>query len=159
MFYLPTVRREHEAALRRASEAHHLALAGAALPEREAILGELHLRTIPRTEGRDEAVGRHRKLVEDVADIPADILAAACDAYVKTPGNRFYPTAGEIRAFADPLISRRTIRRARLLRMADAAAEAFDPSDRCTPEQAMAILERTHPSIAAKLRGEPVHDA
>jgi len=154
MFYLPAVKREQEAALRHAAAAHHDALAPAPYDQRNTILGELRLRTIPRTEGTEESRARHRKLVDDTAHLPADILRQACTAYVQTEGNRFYPTAGEIMVFANPLLSKRMARRSRLTQMADAAANAFNEADRADPKEIEAIL-RKHGlgDVAAKVFG------
>lgn len=138
-FFMPALPPRRGDELRAAANSHRDALVPASRHDAESVLGELRLRTIVRTESRDEVMARHRCLLDDLAGVPEDILRAACNAYVSSPGSRFYPTAGELRAHIDPLISQRRVRWSRLERMAKESDEAFDPAARCTPEQATAI--------------------
>jgi hypothetical protein len=109
---------------------------------RRDILRGLRLGTVPRTESDAEARAVFDKLVFDLRDVPADILSAGCNAYVNTPGTRFFPRgAGEIRAFTQPLMTKRMRRAWRLKQLAKASDEAFDESTRCTPEAAAEIME------------------
>jgi len=130
---MPAVKRHHAPALLEASEAHRRALAPAFEHERTGILSELRLRSIPRTESAEEARARHRLLLDDLADVPADILQAACRAYVQAEGSRFYPTAGELRVHINPLLAQRRLRAYRLAQMAREAETAFDESQRWRP--------------------------
>lgn len=135
-FFMPTVKRHHAAALQKSADDHRKALAPAFENEQAGILGELRLRSIPRTESAEEARARHRLLLDDLADVPADILQAACRAYVNAEGSRFYPTAGELRVHINPLIAQRRMRAYRLAQMAREAETAFDDTQRWRPTQA-----------------------
>ncbi len=85
-------------------------------------LARLRLRTIVREEGQDEAKARFRELCADLADVPPNVLADACDRYVRTPGRRFFPTAGELRQITDEIMATRVMRAYRLRLAAEAAA-------------------------------------
>lgn len=85
-------------------------------------LARLRLRTLVREEGEDEAKARFRELCGDLADVPPNVLAEACDRYVRTPGRRWFPTAGELLKIADEIVATRVMRAYRLQLAADAAA-------------------------------------
>ncbi len=87
-------------------------------------LGGLRSATIVRDEDPDEAKASFNLLRVHLSDVPADILAEACRRYVNQPGRRFFPrSAGELRAFINPLVLSRQVREHRLRCMAAAAAE------------------------------------
>lgn len=138
-FFMPLVPAGRGDELRDAAQSHRGALIPARRDVIAAILGELRLRTIVRTESQQEAVARNRALIDDLGNVPEDILRRACDAFVAQPGSRFYPTAGELRQFIAPMIAQRRRRWSRLERMASESDQSFDPATRCTPEQAAAI--------------------
>lgn len=86
--------------------------------ERLSILGNLRLRTIPRNESAEEAKARFRNLVNDLSDVPADVLRTACDRYVNDPDTRFFPAAaGELRKHINPIMTERRARAYRLDQM------------------------------------------
>jgi hypothetical protein len=152
-WYAPDVRHGQGDVLRAAADAHRRALTGTPRHRVAAILAELRARTIPRTENAVEARTRFALLVGDVARLgwPEDILADAARAYSAAPGPRHFPmSAGELRPFVDPLLIRRQRRAWRLLEMAKASDEAFDPATRCTPEQTAQILADLAAERAAK---------
>lgn len=137
--------------LRQCAAAYRQANVPSTFDERRMILGELRLGTASRNESHEEARASFSKLMNDLADIPADILRKGCKAYVnfvdpdptaKRPGIRFFPrSAAEVRQFTNPLQLQRSRRAFRLEEMAKAADDVFDPADRCTEEQAAAIME------------------
>lgn len=144
VFHMPPLKRDFAQSLMASAHQHVAALVPASPNDRAAALGNLRLRTIPRNEGDDEAKARFRNLVNDLADVPADILTDACDAYVnhvdeKGRPNRFFPgSPAELRVFTDPLLRQRRMRAYRLEQMANEAATAA-PTDVCTPEEAAQI--------------------
>lgn len=139
-FHMPQVPPGQGDALRAASNAYLAAQRPSDHTQRQAILGELRLKTISRNEGDQETIARFRLLCDDLADVPADTLRQACKAYANTPGARYFPTAGELRAFTGPLMTENHARAYRLKLMAKESDKAFRDEDRCTPEQAAAIL-------------------
>lgn len=140
-FYLPAVPPGQGDVLRVAAKSFSDALAPSDYDTRKDILRGLRVSTVPRNESPEEARASFAKLISDLADVPADILREACRQYVNTPGTRFFPKgAGEIRAFTQKLQNRRARDAFRLRELAKASDDAFDESDRCSPEQAAAIL-------------------
>lgn len=139
-------------ALRVAAAEHHRALAPAGLNAAHAVLVALRSSTIACSDTEDEALASYKLLRSHMADVPLDILEAACRAYCIQPGRRFYPrAAGELRAFTDPMIRRRAARAAALLRMAAMADEADAEArrladDPLTPEMAAAIRAEYAPA-------------
>lgn len=77
-----------------------------------------------------------------LVDIPQDILSYAIDEAVKRSARGFLPSIGEIRAIAEPrlLERRRHLGRLKIIRDMPAPAKPLAPEDRCTPEQAAAII-------------------
>lgn len=111
------------ATLRLAADEHGRALAPANLARCTRILARLRLATIARDESEQEARASFEILREDLDDVPADILEAACRAYRNHPGRRFFPrSAGELRAFINPDLSQRRAHAAYLEMLADRAA-------------------------------------
>lgn len=93
-----------------------------------------------------------------LSDLPQDVLFEAIDECVKEPGRVFAPSVGEIREKAATPLKTRERRAARLRNLANLIAEgveipdwqppafatptpAFREEDRCTPEEAAAILK------------------
>lgn len=112
----------------------------ATVEDRENALLALRLGTVARNESADEARASFAKLIDDLRDVPIDILQAACSAYVNEPGTRFFPRgAGEIRSFTEPMMRQRAARAFRLGLMAEASDKVFDETERVTPEQIAAI--------------------
>ncbi len=139
---MPPVRRGYGDELRAAADAHREANGPASADERRSILRELRLGTMARNESPDEARASFEKLIHDLSDVPADILRSACSGYVNQPGTQFFPRgAGELRAFTQPLVATRVHRAYRLGLMAKECDSMFNDADRCTPDQAAAILE------------------
>lgn len=139
-FHMPPVKAGQGDALRAASKGYLAAQTPAAPELRQAILGELRLKTLTRNEGPEEARARFRLLLDDLSDVPADILRQACKAYANAPGARYFPTAGELRTYTQPLMMEIVSRAYRLNLMARESDKAFRDEDRCTPEQARQIL-------------------
>jgi hypothetical protein len=140
-FYMPSVPRGRGAELRAAAAEHRDGMEPARPDQRLAILRELRLGTVARNESEVEARASFAKLNDDLRDVPADILKAACRAYINEPGTRFFPRgAGEIRAFTNPLMTQRAVRARRLSDMAKASDDEFDEESRCSPEDAAAIV-------------------
>lgn len=138
---MPPVKPNQGSELRRASAAHRQSAAPSSHEQRKIILQELRLGTVSRNESEMEARASFEKLLNDLADVPADILRQACKAYANKPGTNFFPRgAGEIRTFTAPLVMERLRRAHRLNLMARESDNAFDESTRCTPEQARQIL-------------------
>ncbi|VXC63224.1 hypothetical protein [Sphingomonas sp. AX6] len=107
-------------ALRTAAEAHVAALAPSLPADRYAVLRGLRSATIIKDEDADEAKASISLLNAHLSDVPQDILEAACRAYCNAPGRRFYPrSAGELRAFINPMMSERQARAVRLRRLAE----------------------------------------
>lgn len=93
-----------------------------------------------------------------LGDIPEGVLFDAIDGCVQEPGRVFVPSVGEIRERASEALRKQERRAARLNRLATLIAEGvqipdwvdppkwgearseFREDDRCTPEQAKAIL-------------------
>jgi hypothetical protein len=140
-FYLPVVPPGQGDQLRAAAKLCQDALAPSSYQDRKDILRGLRISTVPRNESADEARLSFEKLIADLSDVPADILREACKRYVNAPGTRFFPKgAGELRTFIQPLKNRRARDAFRLRELAKASDEAFDESDRCTPEAAAEIM-------------------
>jgi len=139
-FYLPQVPRGQGDRLRSIAADYREAMRPSTHDQRKAALLELRLATVPRNESELEARASFAKLIDDLSDVPADIVHSACRAYANEPGTRFFPRgAGELRTFANPMMAQRAIRAHRLEEMARASDEVFDESTRCTPEEAAAI--------------------
>lgn len=133
-------------AIRAGAAAHADALAPAQPEETRAVLVGLRSATILIGEDEQEARASFKMLRAHLADVPIDILEAACRAYCNHPGRRFFPrSAGELRAFVNPLVAARRARAFHLERLADQAA-AMEAErrrledDPCSPEAAAAIL-------------------
>ena len=129
-----------------AAHEHRAALAPATPDETRRVLLGLRSATILREEHGDEASASFLMLRNHLADVPIDILEAACRAYCNAPGRRFFPrSAGELRTFTDPLMRRRS---ARAFVLARRAKQAHDEqaerdhiaADPLTPETAAAIM-------------------
>lgn len=77
-----------------------------------------------------------------LVDIPQDILSYAIDEAVKRSARGFLLSVGEIRAIADPrlLQRRRHLGRLKIIRDMPAPGRPLAPEERCTPEQAAAII-------------------
>jgi hypothetical protein len=137
---MPQVPRGQGEALREVAAQYRAATQPATYDQRMGILRELRLGTVPRNESPEEARASFAKLVDDLKDVPVDILRTACSAYTNEAGTRFFPRgAGELRTYTNPLMAQRAVRAYRLDEMARASDEAFDETTRCTPEQAAAI--------------------
>lgn len=109
-------------ALRAAALAHRAGMAPSEAAERHAILMGLRSGTILRDESPEEAEATVKLLRAHLADVPIDILETACRNYCNAPGRRFYPkSAGELRAFINPLIFERQARAAHLEHLAKLA--------------------------------------
>ncbi len=142
MWTMPPVRRGYGDELRAAAAAYRNANGPTNADERRSILRNLRLSTMARNESQEEARASFEKLVHDLADVPADILRSACNGYLNQPGTQFFPRgAGELRTFTQPLMATRIHRAYRLGLMAKECDNMFDDADRCTPEQAAAVLE------------------
>jgi len=77
-----------------------------------------------------------------LADLPQDILAAAIDQAVMKSERGFMPGVGEIRALAEPELAKRRLAKWRLEQVAAHKRTApVPPTERCSPEQAAAILK------------------
>lgn len=143
--------------LRAAAAAHREALAPASAVDRHCVLMGLRSATLPRDEDQHEAEASYKLLRQHLADLPLDILQDACRAYCNAPGRRFFPrSAGELRAFAGPLLHQRQARAWRLERLAEEAerqdARAAElAADPLTPEAMREILA-AH-GIGGKLAG------
>lgn len=105
--------------LRAAALAHRNALAPSDAEERYAVLRGLRSGTILVQETAEEADATLSLLVAHLADVPIDILKAGARAYCNAPGRRFYPkSAGELRAFTNPLQFERQARASHLEHLA-----------------------------------------
>jgi hypothetical protein len=119
--------------------------------ERTSILGELRLRTLPRDESRDEAIGRFRLLRDDLREQPTDVLREAVEAYAAE--NKFFPAgAGELLPYCRAISGRRHRIRWRLDQLAKEAEkreadERRRREDPLTPDEARAIIERHCPWV------------
>lgn len=135
-FFVPAVPLGQGAALREAAKAHREGMAPASHDDRLSALRALRLGTVARNESPEEARASFAKLLDDLRDVPADILRDACSVYVNEPGTRFFPRgAGELRTFTEPLMRQRGRRAVRLDDMANASDNVFDEGQRVTPEQ------------------------
>lgn len=77
-----------------------------------------------------------------LCDIPREILADAIDEAVRKSERGFMPAIGEIRAIAEPRLSRLKLHHGRLKAIAALEpSKTLAPEDRCTPEQAKAIRD------------------
>lgn len=141
VFYPPTVTRDDAPALAAAARAYADGLRPADEAERAELLTRLALRYPPPARVSDaEAAARMHLLIDDLAHLPADLLAAACRSAAL--GCRHLPTAAEIMAFAREALGdrqRRAYRLDRLAREAAASAPAAPPS---TPEQRAAMAAK-----------------
>lgn len=141
VWHMPAVRAGSGGELREIARAYRDANHPASYETRLMLLRNLRAGTIARAEHPDEARVSFEKLLADLSDVPEDILRDGCSAYVNQPGKRFFPrSAGELREFTNPLQIRRSRRAYRLREMAEAADEMFDPADRCSSEDAAAIM-------------------
>lgn len=150
---MPEVPPRQGEVLRAAAHAHRQALTGGPWHRVAEILVALRSRTILRNESPTEARTRFALLLSGCTAMgwPEDILDDAARAYSAAPGPRYFPAGvGELRAFVDPLLAVRHRRAVRLLEMARASDEVFDPATRCTPEQAKQILADIAAERAAK---------
>lgn len=77
-----------------------------------------------------------------LVDVPQDILSYAIDEAVKRSARGFLLSVSEIRAIADPMLlqRRRHLGRLKIIRDMPAPAKPPAPEERCTPEQAAAII-------------------
>lgn len=108
--------------LRAAALAHRNALAPSDAEERYAVLRGLRSGTILVQETAEEADATLSLLVAHLADVPIDILKAGARAYCNATGRRFYPkSAGELRAFTNPLLFERQARASHLEHLAKLA--------------------------------------
>lgn len=86
-----------------------------------------------------------------IKHLPQDILAFAIDEAVRRSEKNFTPAAGAILAAAEPMMREREMIRARLDILVNGEKpkprrlweieDMFDPKERCTPEEAAAILK------------------
>ena len=136
---------DQASALREAAAEHQLALQPSDPADRRAVLLGLRSATLLINERAEEAEATVKMLRVHLADVPLDILEAACRAYCNAPGRRFFPkSAGELRTFINPLVRERQGRAFRLLKLAE-RAEAEDAererieADPLTPEAIAAI--------------------
>jgi len=101
--------------LREAALVHRQALSPSDAEERYSVLRGLRSGTILVQETAEEADATLSLLVAHLADVPIDILKAGARAYCNAPGRRFYPkSAGELRAFTNPLMFERQARASHL---------------------------------------------
>ena len=135
-------------AVQAAAEAHEVAIAPATTEERHSLLMGLRSATLIRDEHADEAEATMRLLVAHLADVPRDILAAACRMYCNAPGRRYFPrSAGELRTFINPLLHGRVATAWHLRRLAEQAEReeaerARLAADPLTPEARAEILAK-----------------
>lgn len=73
---------------------------------------------------------------EDLAEVPADILADACRAYRRDPANKFFPTPGQILGLCNADLQRRRLFLAGLNRVRDDIVHDVVPSE---PRSALAL--------------------
>lgn len=148
-------------ALREAAALHEAAMAPSTAAERHAILMGLRSATILLAEHADEAEASLALLRSHLADVPLDILQAACRAYCNVPGRRFFPrSAGELRTFTAPPMYARQARAFRLRKLAEAADKADArraelAADPLTPADVEAILAKHGLSGASAERIRP----
>jgi len=111
-------------ALEAAAAAHRGALVPATPEQRHNTLMGLRSCTVLHDVTKEEAKATFALLKEHLADVPHDILDAACSAYANEPGTRFFPkSAGELRVFINPMVSARRARAVRLKMLADEARQ------------------------------------
>jgi len=131
------------------------------IEDRHAVLMRLRCATIIVPEHVDEADASFQMLRAHLADVPLDILQAACRAYCNVPGRRFFPrSAGELRTFTAPLMHARVARAFRLRKLAEAAERADArraelAADPLTPEDVDEIMAKHGLSGAAADRIRP----
>jgi hypothetical protein len=135
--------------LEEAAAVHTAALAPAEREDRVRVLMALRSATIVRDEDQAEARASFALLREHLADVPLDILEAACRAYCNAPGPRYFPrSAGELRVFVTPLLGHRRSRAWALRRLAEEAerqdARAAElEADPLTPDDIREIMKAT----------------
>lgn len=77
------------------------------------LLGQLRASKKSEKMGRDEADARMNAMLEELSDIPADILSDAIKQ-ARLSSDEWFPTGGRIRAYAMPELNRRKLRAMRL---------------------------------------------
>lgn len=131
-----------------AAHEHRIALLPAVPEDADKVLRGLRSATILKNEDAVEARATFAILRTHLADVPYDILAEGCRLYCNAPGQRFFPkSAGELRAFINPLVRQRSLRAFRLEKLAHKAREEEEErtriaSDPATPEQIEAIMRQ-----------------
>ena len=149
-----------------ADRARALALAARDFPPAEppadkatirACIGGLRLGTIPRDESAEEQLGRANMLQSMLKGVPADVLKAACAAYVRE--HKWFPAPAELLPYVEAARkasapARNAMRWRRLNWLAEraaaekrAAAIAADPVD---PAAVAALLGRLGSALAVK---------
>lgn len=127
VFAMPPVPASAGAQLHTLAAAYAGSLQGSSKHERTTVLGALRSATRPTDETPDESLASFDLLVAHLADVPIDILKAACRAYAnhvdpRGSGTRYFPRgAAEIRVFANPMLKQRAARAHRLRLMAEQA--------------------------------------
>lgn len=117
-------------------------LVGASETEIERMLGKIAL-LFPGVKLTDlEAETRLDLYVDLLGDIPFDCLSVGFREVAKA--SRFFPTVAEIREHAEPMFAKRRARYYGLKSLLKKHQEEWTPpwreDDRCSPEQAAAIL-------------------
>ncbi|WP_452665820.1 hypothetical protein [Sphingomonas zeae] len=134
--------------LRAAAMVHADALAPSPKDDCQRVLQALRSGTILRDEHPLEAEATMKLLRVHLADVPLDILETACRAYCNAPGRRFFPrSAGELRAFINPLLHQRKARASYLMRLAEQA-------DREDARAAELAADPVRPGDIAKILAE-----
>ena len=64
----------------------------------------LHFPAMNRTDREHDLV--NADLLEDLGDVPPDLLAEACRLW-RTSGERWFPTSGQLRAKVEPILAHR----------------------------------------------------
>lgn len=106
--------------------------------ERNAILGELRLRTATRNENVAEARSRFKLLRADCEHLPTDVLREAVTAYGRE--KKFFPVGySELAPYVGKAVHFRTVRAYHLLKLADEAEREMKErarlaADPLTPE-------------------------
>lgn len=77
------------------------------------LLGQLRASKKSEKMGKEEAEARMNAMLEELADIPIDVLADAIKQARLSP-DEWFPTGGKIRAYAMPELNRRKLRAMRL---------------------------------------------
>lgn len=128
---MPQVPAEAVMPLQLAAAECQAALAPCGANEAERLLMALRSSTIIRNETLAEAQQSFKVMVTHLARIPQDILRQAVDAYVRAPGQRFFPrSTGELMSFVGPLMLARQRAAYRFRIMAAQAAAAADEAKR-----------------------------